>query len=401
MSDVIVVGAGIGGAVLAWALGRRGWKVKVLEREARPIPMARPEILWGTTISALGQLGLADFVTSQASVRLDGVEVTRGNRRLLAITQEVLQRAEVEAWSTDPGQTRELIAHAAVSTGNVTLMRGAAVQEVVFERNRVVGVRGQQQGAPIVEQARLVVGDDGAKSVVRAAITDIRLNLFPLEFIVAPLETWPGDLRGDRVRVWLNPQAFRSGIPALGCFPWPGHRGVVLLPMPAARAAATWDLPAEAFWAELSRLTPIAAALREQLKFPESFRRVERPYGHAPHYVADGAAIMGDAAHPMSPAGGQGANASIWDALALAEVADEALKADDTSRQRLARYEALRRPRNADSVGITERAVRVFRAAGHIPGLQWLVPALLRSFDPFTYLKSRLMSTVSHTFVTH
>jgi len=35
-SDVGIGGAGIGGAVLALALGSRGWKVKLLEREMQP-----------------------------------------------------------------------------------------------------------------------------------------------------------------------------------------------------------------------------------------------------------------------------------------------------------------------------------------------------------------------------
>ena len=52
-SDVVIVGAGIGGAVLALALGSRGWKVKLLEREIRPPRMVRPEILWGATPAAL------------------------------------------------------------------------------------------------------------------------------------------------------------------------------------------------------------------------------------------------------------------------------------------------------------------------------------------------------------
>jgi len=43
--------------------------------------------------------------------------------------------------------------------------------------------------------------------------------------------------------------------------------------------------------------------------------------GHAPRYGAAGAVVMGDAAHPVSPAGGQGANMSIADARALAELA--------------------------------------------------------------------------------
>jgi 2-polyprenyl-6-methoxyphenol hydroxylase-like FAD-dependent oxidoreductase len=116
--------------------------------------------------------------------------------------------------------------------------------------------------------------------------------------------------------------------------------------------------------------------------------------------VADGVAIIGDAAHPMSPAGGQGANASIWDALALADVAHQGLAAGDLSRQRLARYELLRRPSNSASVAITERAVVAFNLLRQVPGLSRLVPAALGIFDSLPALKATILSAVATTFVT-
>jgi 6-methylpretetramide 4-monooxygenase len=412
-SDVIIVGAGIGGAVLALAMGTRGWKVTVLEREAEAPRIVRPEVLWGATPTALDSFGVGDVIRTQTSIRLQGVEVCRGSNRLLTLTHHNLRTARVEAYSTDPGQTRAVIAAAASATGNVTFLRGVEVQQVVREGNRVVGVQAHREGRQLVEQARLVVGDDGAKSVVRGALSpasdlaaqaghnraDIALNIFPVDFITAAI-AWPNELPTDQARVWINPQAFRQGIPAMGCLPWPGGRGVLLMPLPHARAVALLEGTAEAFWSELARLTPLAATLSAQLSFPDDFRRVQRPYGHAPQYVANGAAIIGDAAHPVSPAGGQGANASIWDALTLADVAHEALTADDISRERLARYEALRRPRNRDSVRITQRVVQVFQYAPYVPGLEWLIPALLRCLDLLSPLKSHLVSSFATTFVT-
>lgn len=43
---LIVVGGGIGGAVLANLLARGGKRVVVLEKTPVPPPIARPEILW-------------------------------------------------------------------------------------------------------------------------------------------------------------------------------------------------------------------------------------------------------------------------------------------------------------------------------------------------------------------
>jgi 2-polyprenyl-6-methoxyphenol hydroxylase-like FAD-dependent oxidoreductase len=321
----------------------------------------------------------------------------------------------VEAYSTDPGLTREVIAAAAAATGNVTFERGVEVQQVIREGGQIIGVEAIRNGAPLVERARLVVGDDGAHSIVRSALmsdsctlapgrdeqsrTSMKLGIFPLDFVTAAI-AWPKELPADRVRIWVNPKAFRAGIPAVGCLPWPGGLGVLLLPLPHVRADALLRDTPEAFWNKLTKVTPLAVTLSEQLKFPGDFRQFRRPYGHAPRYVADGAAIIGDAAHPVSPAGGQGANAAIWDALALADVAHEALTVDDVSRGRLARYETLRRPCNRDSVSITERVVLVLRCASFVPGLRWLVPMVFRCIDCMPTLKSYVVSSFATTFVT-
>jgi 2-polyprenyl-6-methoxyphenol hydroxylase-like FAD-dependent oxidoreductase len=62
LPDVVIVGAGIGGAALALALGRSGRRVALVEREATPPRRVRPEILWGATLDALAKLRVADRI---------------------------------------------------------------------------------------------------------------------------------------------------------------------------------------------------------------------------------------------------------------------------------------------------------------------------------------------------
>ena len=108
--------------------------------------------------------------------------------------------------------------------------------------------------------------------------------------------------------------------------------------------------------------------------------------------------MIGDAAHPMSPAGGQGANASIWDALALAEVADGALRAGDVSAARLRAYEHLRRPINEQSIAISRRARRFFRVGRHLP-LTTALPVVARAIDAWGWPKRRILHSFGRTFV--
>jgi 2-polyprenyl-6-methoxyphenol hydroxylase-like FAD-dependent oxidoreductase len=142
----------------------------------------------------------------------------------------------------------------------------------------------------------------------------------------------------------------------------------------------------------------MAGALHEQLEFPRDFRRVSRPFGHAESYVANGAALIGDAAHPMTPVGGQGANASIWDALALADVADAALRTDDVSRERLFPYELLRRPVNDQSVSFSRVARRIFRAGRFLP-LGIVVPLIARTMNATGWPQRKVLGAFATTFV--
>jgi 2-polyprenyl-6-methoxyphenol hydroxylase-like FAD-dependent oxidoreductase len=67
--------------------------------------------------------------------------------------------------------------------------------------------------------------------------------------------------------------------------------------------------------------------------------------------------LAGDAAHQHSPAGGQGMNTGIQDAVVLAELAHAALRLDDLTM--LDEYERRRRKVAKDVIRLTDRFTRV------------------------------------------
>lgn len=397
--DVAVVGAGIGGAVLGLALGRRGWRVAIVERESAPLPLPRPEVLWGATVSALEAFGMAGAISAQASVALDGIDIGAPSGPLFSITSHDLAAAKVRGFSTDPALTRALLLEAALATGCVEVHRGVKIDDLLRDSKRAVGVAGKRRDESFSIGARLVVGDDGVHSVVRTQLgIPLAFSSFPVDFITATIR-WPEGLPPRKVHVRVDPAAFRAGLPAAGFFPRPRGEGVLLVPLSSERAESLFAGPDDVFWSSLEELTQRSTFLSAQLQFPRDFSRVRRPFGHAPRYVDDGAAILGDAAHPMTPAGGQGANAAIWDALALADVADSALRAGDPTRETLLAYERIRHPINGRSVAISARAARIFRLAGHLP-LATVLPPLARLANRLDWPKRRLIRGFATTFVT-
>lgn len=405
--DVAIVGAGIGGSVLALDLARRGWNVAIVERETSAPRHIRPEILWGATPAALDRLGIGAAIRRDASVRLDGIDF--GGR--LVFSERDLHAARVEAFSTDPSATRQLVVDAALATGRVEIRRGIEIDALRRVEGAVVGISGKRGAERFDLEARLVVGDDGAHSVVRSQLgIGIEFGMFPFDFVTAPIR-WPSSMPPTKGRVFLDTRSMHAGIPAVAFVPWPKGAGVLMIPLPHERAESLWSAGPEDFWRDLERTTPLAASLREELVFPRDFARVRRPFGHASRYVADGAAILGDAAHPMSPAGGQGANAAIFDALALAEVADAALRSSSSprplrplrplrsvSREALAGYEERRHPVNEQSVAFSRTGSRVIRLGRRLP-VTILFPLLLRTANLLVWPKRKLLRTVSTAFV--
>lgn len=394
--DVVIVGAGIGGAVLALDLGRRGWRIALVEREVTPPRIVRPEVLWGATLRALEHYGVAEPIRQTASVRIE--EIAFGPEKpWLRITQEDLKAAGVIGFSTNPAMTRAIIADAALATGNIAIHRGVTVEKVLSNDGCVTGVQGRHGDAALTLEARLVVGDDGGNSVVRTQLgIPIALDIFPIHFITALVPRWP--LPPDRARIWIQPKGFRHGLPAAMLIPWPGNEGVLLMPLAADRAKRLFEQSPESFWNALDRVTPMAGLLRERIEFPHDFRRVARPFGHAESYVANGAALIGDAVHPMTPAGGQGANASIWDALALADVADAALRTTDVSRERLLSYERIRRPVNDGSVSFSRIARRVFRFGRFLPPTI-VLPLVGRTMNAIGWPQRKIIGSFATAFV--
>lgn len=392
--DVVIVGAGIGGAVLALDLGRRGWRVALVERERAPIKFARPEILWGPTVNALESLGVAQAIRT-ANIPLREIEI--GNEKpWLRLTPDDLAGARVEAFSTNPALTRKIISDAATATGTVETFRGVTVTDVLRGDGRVVGVRGKNGDDTDSFLASLVVGDDGGQSVVRTNLgIPMPLAPFPVEFISAMLPRWP--LPRLQGRVWIQLKGNKNGPAAAAFIPWPENEGILLLPVATGSATRLLEQSPEDFWRAFGLLTPLSAGVREQIEFPRDFRNTARPFGHAASYVADGVALIGDAVHQMTPAGGQGANASIWDALALADVAADALKAGDVSKTRLSAYEHLRRPINDQSISISRQARRVFRVGRHLP-LATLLPFAARTINSLNWPKQLILRRFSTAF---
>jgi flavin-dependent dehydrogenase len=303
MYDAIVVGTRVAGASTAMLLARRGLKVLAVDRARFPSDTLSTHQVQVPGAARLARWGLLDPLRDAGTpparrVRFDARSV-------------VLEGCWPAVDGVDalysPRRTRldKLLVDAARAAG-AEVREGFAVDEVLFDGDRVSGIR----GGAIRETARLVVGADGRHSLVAKAVRAPAYHGKP-PLSIAYYTYWAGvPVAGGEMY-----QRDRRMIGA-----WPTDDGLVLTYVAA---------PADEFGgfrrdpeAAILRSLDAAGDLGERARAGE---RAERVFGTAdlpnrfrvPH--GPGWALVGDAGLLMDPITGQGIAHAFRDAERLAD----------------------------------------------------------------------------------
>lgn len=309
---VVIVGAGPAGAALAYLLARRGVEVTLLERHSGFERTFRGDGLQPSGIDAFDQMGLGDRLRQLPQAIINTIDVYQGGRRRARLATESL--GFIPCFIPQPAVLDMLTAQSRQHP-SFQLHMGTAVRDLIRAGDRVVGVQADGSDGPREFAADLVIGTDGRYSTVRmrGAFTEPRSpqHFDVLNFMVPFPDFWP-----DRttVRLELGPGCLTGGIPTADGRLWVGMT-IQKGQYKALRAAGPDGLTEEL----LRRTSPdLAAHLRanaEALKHPVLLDVI---VGRLETWTAPGLLLLGDAAHPMSPNGGQGINVALRDALVAA-----------------------------------------------------------------------------------
>ena len=338
---VIVIGAGVGGTSAALALQKLGHEVVVYDRMRENRPVGAALSLWSNGVKVLNWLGLGPQVAALGG-RMDEMAYYDGH------TGDELCRFSLAPVTAQTGQRPYPVARADLqqlmmdAVGPTSIRLGMQLTGV----SETDGIVTATFADGSTDTADLLIGADGARSLVRDYVTEptgirpersysgyVNYNgLVAADERIGPRDQWTTYV-GDGKRCAVMPVA---GDRFYFFVDVPGPSGVVEDRMAALEHAfGAWGAPGVR--ALLDGIDPDASLNRVEIWDIDPFDT----------WVRGRVAILGDAAHNTAPDIGQGACSALEDSFALGIVfATATLGVEDS----LKRYERIRTERAGDLV---------------------------------------------------
>ncbi|MEV0637497.1 FAD-dependent monooxygenase [Streptomyces sp. NPDC050619] len=382
--DVLVVGGGPTGLALAAQLRAYGTRFRIVDRSLDRVHESRALVIQPRTLEALAGFGVSDELVARGNTAM---------RLRLHLPRRVVRLALFDIGMADTSYPFLLFLSQAET--ETVLAEHLAARDVVVERGtELVGLEQKgphstcrlrdRDGREETVRARYVVGCDGAHSTVRAQ-AGIAFDgyAYPQTFLLADLEV--DGLEPDAVHTYLTGAGVLFFFPLGSPATW---RMLAMRPPGAPDTEVTLSL--------LRKITDRYTDDRLMLRDPAWMTDFRLHNRGAAHYRAGRCFLAGDAAHIHSPAGGQGMNTGIQDALNLGWKL--ALVCQGAAPEGLLEtYEAERAPVGRAVRRLTDRAFTIGTSGN--PALRvartQLAPRLAPLALRATALRGRVFRTVS------
>ena len=356
-TDVLIVGAGPSGLTLAASLVKKGVATTVVDRQPAGANTSRAAVVNARTLEVLEDLDVSRRLVKEG-VQAPRFTIRDGRRTLIPVDFSVLPTDYPYSLMVPQATTERLLLDRLTEIGG-TVIRPKTLTSVTQTPD---GVTATFDDGDVI-RARYVVGADGFHSTVREqAGIGFDGGVYEESFTLADVRL-RGEAPVDEVILFWA----KAGLTVVA--PLPGDIYRIVAPVADAP-----EEPSASFGQQIlddRGLGPGRMVVTDVI-WGSRFRIHRRV---ADTYRAGRLLLAGDAAHVHSPAGGQGMNLGIQDAVALADALAAVLGGAPDSV--LDEYSAARRPIAQQVVEMTDRLTRFGDVAtgrapdpqhGHQPG---------------------------------
>ena len=334
MYDAIVVGARCAGSPTAMLLARKGYRVLLVDKATFPSDTLSTHFIRIPGVARLKRWGVLDKIIASNCPSIATFIMDLGPFSLTGTPPPVENVAMLYA----PRRTvlDKILVDAAVEAG-AELREGFLVEKILRDGDRVTGIQGRGPGGRSVkEQARIVIGADGMRSLVARSVQAPTYQAKPA-LTCAYYSYWSGmPLAG--AEIYMRPRRMFIAFPTNEkltciCVVWPHSEFHAFRADIAGNFLQTLDLAPK--FAELVRQGKQERRFVGTADVPNFFRK---PYG-------PGWALVGDAGLHKDPYLGQGIMDAFGDVELLSEAIDEGFSGRRCLEEALAGYEGQRNDR--------------------------------------------------------
>ncbi|MEP7199240.1 MAG: FAD-dependent oxidoreductase [Chloroflexota bacterium] len=368
----VIVGGGPAGAVLAYMLARNGVDVTLLESHQDFDRDFRGDTLHPSILDVMDELGLVERLLQLPHTKLDKLTAQTPTGAVQVADLSHLKTKFPFVAFMPQARFLDFIAHEAQQFPSFTLVMGARVEELIEEDGVVKGVQYRAKDGWHAVRALLTVGADGRFSRVRK-LSGLGAHAIkasaPMDVLWLRLSRKPDESHGLMGR-------FGAGhllIELERDTQW--QIGFII---PKDSYKQLHDGGIEKLRAEIAQTAPELADRVAELKDWTQVSLLSVEADRLPTWYKPGLLLIGDAAHVMSPAGGNGINYAVMDAVAAANMLSAPLKAGRVTTDNLARVQKRR-----------ERPTRIIQAIVNViqdvalksaldPNKPFEIPAIVR-----------------------